>query len=330
MSISIAMCTYNGARYLRTQLESFAQQTMLPDELVVCDDGSTDLTLQILENFRSSAQFTVRIFRNKVTLGYTQNFEQAIMHCKGDLIALSDQDDIWYPQKLALLSMSFAQDASVGGVFSDGDLLNTDLRSTGETIWRSHRFTSKEQQSFITGSAADILFRRNIVTGMTMMFRSSLCDKFLPIPQSWVHDAWIAFMLVAHARLIPSNERLVGYRTHAIQQIGSPVGTKQKFHRLSSLGISEFLRCSRTNNLMEYEKTAVQFDDLAEYLRNTRLPRMHDLAVHASTKAIHARNAIFILSLPVFRRLGVLMRSVGEYQRYSSPGLQNLLRDLIL
>ena|SRR2546421_3140447 len=91
----VAMCTYNGARHVREQLESFAAQTRLPaDELVICDDCSTDQTINILPDFGAGASFPVHIQVNKFNLGSTKNFEQAISFCHGDLIALSDQDDV--------------------------------------------------------------------------------------------------------------------------------------------------------------------------------------------------------------------------------------------
>src|SRR5271168_2200141 len=92
--ISVALCTYNGERFLSRQLASMLQQSRLPDELVVCDDRSTDNTIEILQDFSASAGFPVKITRNEHNLGFVANFERAIQLCQGDLIALSDQDDI--------------------------------------------------------------------------------------------------------------------------------------------------------------------------------------------------------------------------------------------
>src|SRR5271168_1256902 len=97
MRVSVAMCTYNGAAYLEEQLESLALQSFPPEELVVCDDVSTDATPQILDDFARRAPFSVRIVKNSANVGYRRNFEQAIGLCQGEVIALSDQDDFWYP-----------------------------------------------------------------------------------------------------------------------------------------------------------------------------------------------------------------------------------------
>jgi rhamnosyltransferase len=101
MHISIAMGTYNGERFLKQQLDSFAAQSLLPAELVVCDDGSSDRTIDILKEFAAQAPFLVRIHRNETNLGYRANFLKCAARCRGDLIAFSDQDDVWRPYKLA-------------------------------------------------------------------------------------------------------------------------------------------------------------------------------------------------------------------------------------
>jgi len=97
---SICLTTYNGSKYLQQQLDSFLAQSILPDELVVCDDGSTDATCEIIERFKQIAPFEVRLYKNENNLGYAQNFSKALGLCKGDFVFLSDQDDVWLPKKL--------------------------------------------------------------------------------------------------------------------------------------------------------------------------------------------------------------------------------------
>lgn len=99
-TISIAMATYNGEKFLRDQLGSLSRQSHLPDELVVTDDCSTDQTVRILKEFQASAPFVVRISVNNRRLGYAENFLRAASQCKGDLVAFCDQDDVWMENKL--------------------------------------------------------------------------------------------------------------------------------------------------------------------------------------------------------------------------------------
>src|ERR1022692_2995726 len=100
LSISVAMCTFDGGRFLSAQLESIAAQTRPPDELVVCDDGSSDASGNIIKDFARRAAFPTRLVVNDKHLGSTKNFEQAISLCQGTIVALADQDDVWYPHKL--------------------------------------------------------------------------------------------------------------------------------------------------------------------------------------------------------------------------------------
>jgi glycosyltransferase involved in cell wall biosynthesis len=91
--ISIAMASYNGGRFIGRQLQSFANQSLLPSQLVICDDGSSDDTVAIVEEFAARAPFDVQLVINPERLGYNRNFAKAIGLCTGDLIFLSDQDD---------------------------------------------------------------------------------------------------------------------------------------------------------------------------------------------------------------------------------------------
>ena len=106
-SVSVAMATYNGEAYIHEQLESLASQTLLPAELVVTDDRSSDRTLEVVESFARNAPFPVRIYRNDRNLGFADNFFNAAARCNGDLIAFCDQDDKWLDHKLSVCSEPF-------------------------------------------------------------------------------------------------------------------------------------------------------------------------------------------------------------------------------
>ncbi len=107
--VSIALCTHNGARFLPAQLRSILHQVRLPDELIICDDHSSDATLAIVEEFSRSAPFSVKVRKNPANLGIAKNHEQAINLCKGGLIILCDQDDVWHPEKIVVLERAFTE-----------------------------------------------------------------------------------------------------------------------------------------------------------------------------------------------------------------------------
>ena len=220
-TISIALCTYNGEQYLKEQLDSFLKQRRLPDELIVCDDRSTDGTIQIVESFAGRASFPVRVFVNEENLGSTRNFEKAIKVCTGDLIFLSDQDDVWLPVKLERMEHEFASDR-VGLVFSDADLVDENLRPIGRRL-SGLTMNAVTRRHIADGNVFESLLNQNIVTGATAAFRSSLRNEVLPIPAdipNLVHDAWIAISVARVAGVVFIDEALIEYRQHESQQIG--------------------------------------------------------------------------------------------------------------
>ncbi len=217
--ISVALCTYNGQRFLSRQLASIQQQTRLPDELVVSDDRSSDNTLEILRSFAATSSFPVRIELNERNLGVAANFERTIQRCNGDLIALSDQDDIWYPHRLALSEQEFAKYPEVGLIFSDADVIDDQDQPLGITLWANFGFAGKRKQRLLSGDYT-VLVKNRFVTGATVMFRSRLRQNFLPIGSGWLHDEWIAAIVAAVADVKPIESPLIGYRKHAAQEIG--------------------------------------------------------------------------------------------------------------
>jgi len=221
MNISIAMCTYNGAKYLGEQLDSFVAQSRLPDELVVCDDRSTDETVAILERFAVSSPFNVRLFVNENNLGSTKNFEKAIGLCLGEVICLSDQDDVWHSEKLDRIEHVFSTLPQVGMVFSDAKLADGRLRPTGLKL-SNFVFRRGDLAKVAESRALEILLEYNCVTGATMAFRSIYREAFLPIPEctDLIHDGWISLITAIHSDIQYINETLVTYRQHRDQELG--------------------------------------------------------------------------------------------------------------
>src|SRR5258708_7526568 len=183
--ISVALCTYNGERFLPEQLASIAKQTRLPDELVVCDDHSMDRTVAIVQEFAAAASYPVRVFENKSNLGFAANFERAIRLCDGDLIALCDQDDIWYPHRLDCSEQEFIAHPHAGLVFSDADLVDEHNRLIGQTLWQRLGFVGKCKRDLLAGQFV-VLAKHRFVTGATVMFRATLRDHCLPIGPGWI------------------------------------------------------------------------------------------------------------------------------------------------
>lgn len=150
MKISIALASYNGERFIGEQLRSLAAQTHLPDELIVTDDGSTDQTLAILNDFALLAPFEVKIFRNPKRLGFGQNFGNALAKCNGDIVFLCDQDDFWFPEKIERVvdlarTLPKVQLFNNNAIISDASLQPTNLTTMAQALASGHQRSSFAQ-----------------------------------------------------------------------------------------------------------------------------------------------------------------------------------------
>lgn len=157
MKISIAMATYNGGKFLEAQLDSFSRQTRPPDELVVCDDGSSDATWQILNSFAKSVPFEVRLVCNDVNLGHTRNFEKALSLCTGDIIFLSDQDDVWFDEKISVVcAFAMGQTRLPPLVINDAVYADAMLNRQNMTIVQKVRQASGRRHIPVNGACSAI------------------------------------------------------------------------------------------------------------------------------------------------------------------------------
>lgn len=220
MNLSIALATYNGAVYLKQQLDSLAAQTRMPDELVISDDRSTDRTLEVIEEFAATAGFPVRLSVNESNLGTAKNFEKAISLCRGDVILLSDQDDVWHSDKLESIERIFEAKPQLSLVFSNAELVDETLRPFDETLFDWLHFDGQKQRLVKSGRALDVQLRENLVCGCTVAFRANLKELVLPIPAEGplVHDGWIVLLIAAAGEIDFINRPLLKYRQHSAQQ----------------------------------------------------------------------------------------------------------------
>ncbi len=152
-------------------------------------------------------------------LGVVRNFTRAITACTGEIIALADQDDIWRLEKLEKLAGAMSATRTLAA-FSDAVVVDANLRRLGYTMWQQTAFSSSRQRLMREDRAWEVLFKDPVVTGATLLFRRELVPLVLPIPDGWVHDAWIAQIAASQGRLVPVEEPLVLYRQHGGNVIG--------------------------------------------------------------------------------------------------------------
>jgi glycosyltransferase involved in cell wall biosynthesis len=227
LTVSVAMATFNGASFLEAQLASIVAQSRPPVELVVSDDGSDDGSLEIAERFASQAPFDVRIFRNPTRLGFAANFLRAARLCRGDLIAWSDQDDVWMPGKLARCVEEFEREPAVRLVVHS------------RLIW-----TPRQGRSSVRGGVGDRTSprsrRRAVLTpdSLPLWFSapgmaSVLDRRVIETADSlevvtpgdfgeWGHDTWTAFLAGATGKLVFLPDVLAKYRDHGANVFGAP------------------------------------------------------------------------------------------------------------
>lgn len=221
MRISVALCTFNGRPYVGELLQSIANQQRLPDELVVGDDGSTDGTLAVLDDFANAAPFAVRISKSSARRGVTGNFSETMLACNGDVIALCDQDDVWTPNKLTEIDTAFARPA-LGAVFSDADLVDADGSALGGTLWEALGFDSRAQALMRRGHGLDVLLKQNVVTGGTLAVSAQVAAVSLPLPPHGLHDVWLGWVAACVGPILPIPLPLVQYRQHGGNMVGAP------------------------------------------------------------------------------------------------------------
>jgi glycosyltransferase involved in cell wall biosynthesis len=222
MKTSVAMCTYNGEKYIKEQLESILNQSLSIDEIIVCDDGSNDKTIRIIEQLQLQHPNKITLHKNPINLGSTKNFEKAIYLCTGDYIFLSDQDDIWKKNKAERVIKHFLDNPSTEAVFTNGNLINDKNEEINpHALWDSVFFMESQLEKPINLFKL-ISSKRNMVTGATLCIKKETKQLILPFPdiKKYYHDEWIAIIIASRKKLDYISEKLISYRIHSGQQIG--------------------------------------------------------------------------------------------------------------
>lgn len=177
-TVSVALPVYNGALYLAEQLDSILQQLEVQDEIVVAYQSSADDSLEILKRYQA-ADPRVKILENKQT-GITANFNLAIAHCTGDYIFLSDQDDVWLPEKRRVVLEAFAS--------TNADMIIHNAVHTDAQLHRDNR-TFFEIYPIGPGKWKNI--KKPRMSGCCMAFSRGMRDKLLPLPEIYGYDQWL-------------------------------------------------------------------------------------------------------------------------------------------
>jgi glycosyltransferase involved in cell wall biosynthesis len=244
-SISVAMATYNGEKYLEEQLDSILSQTLKPLEIIVCDDQSTDGTIEILERYRRDGLLSYYVNENR--LGFIGNFKKAVSLCApANYIALSDQDDVWLPSKLELAAeyLQKIDDAEHPVmVYSDLILVDQDKNIINNS------FRDELGQGGYH-YCLETLFFGCFVNGCTMLMNPAMRAYFSTIPENGTlnHDTWMSMIAYTFgkAEIVPDPQ--IYYRSH--RNNATDVGDFRRKGRLTRL-FSEIVHSFKKNDLFE-------------------------------------------------------------------------------
>jgi glycosyltransferase involved in cell wall biosynthesis len=308
MKISIALCTYNGAKYLEEQLKSLAEQTLKADEIIICDDNSSDNTVNIINRYKDN--LNIKLTLNKVNLGVTKNFEQAISLCSGDIVFLCDQDDVWHKDKIKIMSEKMIEEKT-GICCCDGMVCDENLKQIGAyTLWNTSGLSRIDLNRFSPYS----LINNYCFTGMALCFRKNFTKYFMPLSENAVHDEWIAFIISCFSKVSFVNQKLVFYRQHSGQQIG--------INSIKSL--KEIWKFLRSCKIADMEKETRKFEDLALKLKQLEMETNLITAIENKIKHLKRRTSrskfrFFVLTAELIS---------GQYKKYSNGTYKAFLKDL--
>lgn len=325
LSISVALCTHNGERFIREQVRSICLQTRAPSEIVLSDDASSDgcvglvrETVAECNGTRVEAPIVLRILQNVAPLRVTKNFEQAVRACAGDLVALSDQDDVWRVDRLERMAGEFERRADLLLLHTDARLVDGERRDLRRSLLQSLEVTPAEIAQIHSGQAFDVFLRRNLVTGATAVFRRTLCHDALPFPVEWLHDEWLAIMGATLGVVDVMQQPLIDYRQHGANQVGARRRSLVEKVRLAlaSRGDMHARRVVKARRLLERLK------QLGDRVPAERLEQAWQKLAHERLRAELPADR-FARLLPVLREM-----RAGGYSRFGY-GLQGAVRDLL-
>ncbi|MBN1427558.1 MAG: glycosyltransferase family 2 protein [Anaerolineae bacterium] len=323
--VSIALCTCNGTPYIQAQLESILNQTRPPDEIVICDDASTDNTVDIIKATIGKQSCAVTLIRNEKKLGVRKNFSQAIERATGDIIFLSDQDDIWLPDRVAIMLRPFLADSSVGLVYSNAAIVDIHLQPTGRSFLD---FVSLSKID--SPKSSDVVRFNGGIPGCLLAIKATLKPFVLPISSKWFYDYYIAFIAHALNKVIKIDQSLMYYRRH-----DKNVSSNDVFEGNLLL---EFSAAKNASLLDFYSSDRLQWEYMLQHLREVaNMQTLHkstqlvDYLIECEHRVKFARERETFRKKSFLFRFGPALKCLlsGKYHRYLR-GIKTFGKDWLL
>lgn len=327
--ISVVMCTYQGAEFVAEQVSSILSQTVMPHELVVGDDASSDDTLAIVRRIvaeheaAGGSPVELRVLTRDPEIreqpfGVAGNFARTLEAARGDIILLSDQDDRWAPDRIAVSLAALGAHPDAGLMHANARLVDAGGAPLGVDLFDALGVRPGELAEIDAGDGFATLLRRNLVTGATAAVTADLVRAALPVPDGWIHDEWLAAVAAALGRTVVVRESVVDYRQHGRNQIGA-----RKLDWSTRVARLREPRTARNTRLVRRSASLVdRLEQLGDRVPASRLDAAREKLIHEQRRS----------TLPASRlaRIGPVVREwrTGRYDAFGL-GKQDVLRDLV-
>lgn len=318
------MATYNGSKYILDQLNSINDQTVLPTELIICDDCSSDDTVDIIKEFAENVNFTVNLIVNDYRLGYANNFMKALSLCKGDVIFFSDQDDFWFPNKISRVLNLFHAAQNVHLVINDAYISDSELIYSEVTLISQYKNASININSFVHGCCSAI--------------SKDFLSLILPFPiDLTAHDSWIVQIATLLDLKLIYQKPLQIYRQHGSNTSTYIVNSKDQLNYFDVLkkklkkNISKDLEYELNNEKYLIQKIIYHFLD-CKLISNKYFHQQLLIAEKvAKNKLLAINRRIININRPVLSRFfySILTLFNFDYHDYFN-GFQSFFRDVLL
>lgn len=324
LTVSVAMCTYNGEAFVGAQLESILKQSHPPDEVVVCDDGSSDQTVKIIQELVRAYPVPVRLIQNTKNLGAAKNHEKAINETCGDIIFPSDFDDCWFPDRIATTLPFFERNAAMVLVYCDAVLTDEKLNPVGKTVFSKRRALARG-----TALAPEKLGRGILFNGPMMVFRSELKRFIVPFSNQWSWDHWVGFLAYAFGEVGRIDRPLLYYRRHGNNRGRDPDLDGGFWHRWQA--------ARKGSNLRNYTQRRRRWEHMLERFRQIRdgssfySPQLEGLLNECERCLRFARAREEQKGKARMLRAGYAVEHLvrGDYHRHAH-GLKSLVQDVLI
>ncbi len=316
LTISTAIATCNGAEFLPRQLDSILEQSRMVDEIVVCDDNSTDGTLEILQSYQQKYPELFKIFSNEKNLGCSGNFEKALSLCSGDIIFIADQDDVWSKDKVEKMVQPFAN-RQILGVYSDSLITDNELNSQNRTHLQLRGFVPEKLPLL---PQLPQFARRVPPAAHDMAIRRSTLKFLIPFPKlKNVHDSFIGLSIAALDGWAVTPETLTLFRQHGknLSNSGQISTLAGQFKAAKRSAADDTFNWNAKLYSFTLRRLDNKLDDDAEAILKERLHHSH---IRSQIGKVNYLHRMMLIAGEIFS---------GRYFRFAR-GVKSIIQDLFL